>query len=126
MSDIDERELGHWRRLATAAAGDGELELEPELREAVAHGRRQHAGPGQARPVPTAAPPAMAAEDAEMRVRLRSYFHYSRNVRQVRTDAQLLERMSPLAAGAPDGHQMDAAAAAGHRAQLQSAGAAQL
>lgn len=37
--------------------------------------------------------------DAEMRVRLRSYFHYSRNVRQVRTDAQLLERMSPLLRG---------------------------
>ena len=72
MGEADERELGHWRRLARQDK-DGELELEPELQEAVLHAQRQHAGPGDTRPAPAAATgQVFEAEDAEMRVRYTS------------------------------------------------------
>ena len=63
MTDVDERELGHWRRLATALSGDGPLQLEPLLEEAWSQVQQ---------PQPAAAPPAMTAQDAEMRVRYTS------------------------------------------------------
>ena len=72
MGEADERELGHWRRLARQDK-DGELELEPELHEAVQHAQRQHAGPGDTRPAPAPATGLVfEAEDAEMRVRYSS------------------------------------------------------
>ena len=69
MTDVDERELGHWRRIAAAPSSDGELQLEPELQEAVEHAARQQAQPGAQQAVPRAVPPLFDAEDAEMRVR---------------------------------------------------------
>ena len=73
MTDVDEREMGHWRRLAKLNSGDGEIPLEPLLQEAVdaaAHrAAAAAAGAGTTRP---AAPPAMTAQDAEMRVRYTS------------------------------------------------------
>ena len=72
MCEADERELGHWRRLVRNAE-DGELDLEPELAEAVQHNQRQHAGPGETRPIPRPATGLVfTAEDAEMRVRYTS------------------------------------------------------
>ena len=55
----DEQEAGHWRRRATSSHGGGELPLDPELQAAL-----------QQRP--GAAPAAMTAEDAAMRVRYTS------------------------------------------------------
>lgn len=65
MTDIDERELGHWRRLATAAAGDGELQLDELLQQAADTAK----APRGTQPV---APAAMEAEDADMRIRYTS------------------------------------------------------
>ena len=72
MCEADERELGHWRRM-TRHQEDGELELEPELQEAVHLAERQHGQPGGQRPNPPAAiGPVFEAEDAEMRIRYTS------------------------------------------------------
>ena len=72
MCEADERELGHWRRM-TRHQDDGELELEPELQEAVQLAEQQHGQPGGQRPNPPAAnSPVFEAEDAETRIRYTS------------------------------------------------------
>ena len=75
LSDIDERELGHWRRLAKAATEqDGELILDDLLKESLAFiGKKYVPQAGSSSgPQPPAAQPAMRAEDAAMRVRYTS------------------------------------------------------
>jgi hypothetical protein len=65
---VDEQELGLWRRRAASSA-DGELTLDPGLQAAVARAALPAAATGQQRPMPHAAPAALSAEDASMRVR---------------------------------------------------------
>ena len=72
MTAADENELGLWRRRATARSGDTELPLCPALEQALGASAAQSAAPGAPRPVAAAAAPAVAAEDAAMRVRYTS------------------------------------------------------
>ena len=71
MTDVDERELGHWRRLA-AASQSGDMILDDLVKESMEHQRAADAASRAARAPPAAAPPAMRAEDASMRVRYTS------------------------------------------------------
>ena len=83
MCDVDERELGHWRRLAAAMQGDGDLVLDPLITEAINHAAAVAAAPAGSAAA-RMAPPAMAAQDAEMRVR-----YTSGTNREGRTRAQV-------------------------------------
>jgi hypothetical protein len=67
---VDEQELGHWRRRAQAA--DGELPLDPALQAALDRDSAPASSAGQPRPRPAAAPAAMSAEHASMRIRYTS------------------------------------------------------
>ena len=72
MTDVDERELGHWRRLAVAAGlQGGDLVLDDVVKEALDYSKKIAADKAAGR-TPTAAQPAMRAEDAAMRVRYTS------------------------------------------------------
>ena len=72
MTDIDERELGHWRRLAAApGAQSGDLVLDDIVKEALAFTEAVEKDKAAGR-TPTAAQPAMRADDAAMRVRYTS------------------------------------------------------
>ena len=71
MTDADERELGHWRRLATASP-DGEMVIDDLVKDSMEHQRAADAAARAQKALPAAAPPAMRAEDASMRVRYTS------------------------------------------------------
>ena len=71
MTDADERELGHWRRLATASPG-GDMILDDLVKDSLAHQSAADAAARAQKALPAAAPPAMRAEDASMRVRYTS------------------------------------------------------
>lgn len=87
---VDEQELGHWRRRATSST-DREMELEPGLSAALDRHRRPVAQAGEARPMPAAAPAAMSAEDASMRVRYtQGANRHGRRTAQIRVRRRLV------------------------------------
>ena len=91
MTDVDERELGHWRRMAHMAASDGELQVDEILAEAL----QATTLTGKGKQVQQAAPPAMSSEEAAMRVRYTSGSNrVGRRLAQIRVHARLVRAVS--------------------------------